>query len=106
MANRKELWESELKLATDALAARAKLLESRKLDAKAQERDPVFRRLKSRTRMFKNRIAAIQRVLELNVSTAQRKAERLATPKAPKVKKKKEAPAAKAKGGGKPKKAE
>ena len=102
MAHRKDLWETELKNTNDALAARKKLLESRKVDAKAQEKDTIFRQLKARAKMFKNRVAAITAQLELNAATEARKAERLATPKAPKEKKKKEVAPAKAKGGGKP----
>lgn len=104
MAHRKSLYESQLNAATEALAARGKVLESKKFDKKRTERDPVYRALKAKVKVFKDRIAAIQKVLDLDVATKQRKAETLATPKAPKEKKKKPVEAApKKSGGGKPK---
>ena len=94
MANRKDLYEIRLNAAAAALAARSQLLDSKKFDKKRKQRDPQFRALKAQVKVFKTRIAAIQKVLDLDAATKQRKAERLATPKAPKVKKQKSVEAA------------
>lgn len=94
MANRKALYESRLHSATEALTARSTLLEGKNFDKKRKQRDPQFRALKARVKVFKTRLAAIQKLLDLDTATKQRKAEKLATPKAPKEKKKKPVEAA------------
>lgn len=88
MAHRKALYETEVVGLQAAVELRKKLLESRKLDAKAIQRDPVYRSLKAKVSQFKKRIAAIELVGKVSADTAQRKAERLAQPKQPKEKKK------------------
>lgn len=103
MTQRKELYEAQLETANAALAARTKLLEGKKFDKKRMQRDPVFRALKAKVNVFKTRLGAIQKVLDLDVATKQRKAEKLATPKAPKEKKKKPVEAAPKKASGKAK---
>lgn len=101
MTQRKALYEAKLETANAALTARAKLLEGKKFDKKSMQRDPVYRALKAEVKAFKTRLASIQKVLDLDVATKQRKAEKLATPKAPKEKKKKPVEAAPKKASGK-----
>ena len=102
MSNSREHIEKHLKNAQELLAARAKLLADKKLDKKQTKRDVTFRKLQAIVRKYAGRLAAFDKVQAVIADVAQRRAEREATPKAPKEKKKRAAaPAPKAKGGGK-----
>lgn len=102
MSKSREVIEKHLKTAQEHLAARTKLLADKKLDKKQTKRDVTFRKLQALVRKYANRLASLDKLEAVLADVAQRRAEREAAPKVPKVKKKRAvAPAPKAKGGGK-----
>lgn len=94
MATRRELYESHKQTVTAQLEQHKKALAGKKLDEKAQKRDPIFRKLKADIKKFDLRIKALDKVDAVNADLVQRRAERAAQPKVKKEKKKKVAPAA------------
>ena len=98
MANRRAVYERHLTSFKNALSLRASALKAKKLDEKAQQKDPTFRNIKGKIRQFERRLRAIDKVQAVNAEVEARRAERLANPKV-KVKKPKAvaAPAAKPK---------
>lgn len=102
MATRRELYESHKQSITAQLEQHKKALAGKKLDDKAQKRDPIFRKLKADLKKYDLRLKALDKVDAVNADLAERRAVRAATPKVKKEKKKKVA--APAKGEGKAKK--
>ena len=81
--------ETQLKLAQDALTQRTQLLAARQMEGKKQLRlDPTYRQLDAVIRQYRRRLASLDRVAAVEADLVQRRAERAATPKQPKEKKK------------------
>ena len=81
--------ETHLKQAQDALQDRMKLLTGRQFDEKRCKRDARVRELQGLVRQFNRRIKAFDKIVAVNQDLVTRRAERAAQPKLPKVKKKK-----------------
>jgi hypothetical protein len=96
MANRRRVYERHLTSFKNALTVRTDVLKAKKLDEKAQKKDPTFRNIKGKIRQFERRLRAIDKLQAINAEVEARRAERLANPKV-KEKKPKAAPAAKPK---------
>jgi hypothetical protein len=97
--------EEHLNNAKAALAARAQVLSGKKLDDKAKKRDATYRRLHAEVKKYTSRLKSLEKYLAICADVDTRRAERLATPKKKKEKKKKAPVEAKpkAKGERKPK---
>jgi hypothetical protein len=89
MLSRRNVIENHLKKAQDAVAGRVKVLEGKKFDRKRQKRDPHLRSLQAEVRKYADRLKALDQIAAVNADVEARRAERLAKPKEPKVKKKK-----------------
>ncbi|MCX6106375.1 MAG: hypothetical protein NTY08_11165 [Proteobacteria bacterium] len=104
MLSRRQVNENHLKKAQESLQVRVALLTERKLDKKQTKRDVTFRKLEAIVRKYATRLKAMDKADAVVAAVVQRRAEKAAAPKVPKVKKKREVPAVKAKGGGSGKK--
>lgn len=88
MVSRRTVYEAHKKSLTDALGRRKTALVAKKLDDKAQKRDPQFRKLKADIKKYDLRIKALDKVEAVKADLAARKEIRLSTPKVKKEKKK------------------